>query len=146
LGRFKMAQRRSILIVDDELGVRESLRMILKSKYEIHTAADGKEALKCIQNDKIDLVTLDLKMPGLSGIDVLREIKKKNADIEVVVITAYGNPQNQREATRYGAGDFITKPFNPPDLINSVAKSLERQSYNIKIKNFARYNSLVKRY
>jgi DNA-binding NtrC family response regulator len=146
LGRFKVAQERSILIVDDELGVRESLRMILKSRYEVHTAADGKEALQCIQKDKIDLVTLDLKMPGLSGIDVLREIKKKNADIEVVVITGYGSPQNLQEATRYGAGDFITKPFNMPDLINSVAKSFERQSYNQRLKNFARYNSLVKRY
>jgi DNA-binding NtrC family response regulator len=142
---MKMAQRRSILIVDDELGVRESLRMILKPRYEVHTAADGKEALQCIQKDKIDLVTLDLKMPGLSGIDVLREIKKRNADIEVVVITAYGNPQNLLEATRYGAGDFINKPFNPRDLIDSVNKSLDRRSYNLKLKNFARYNSLVKR-
>lgn len=141
-----MAQRKSILIVEDELGARESLRMILKSKYEVHTAADGKEALLRIQKDKIDLVTLDLKMPGLSGIDVLREIKKKNADIEVVVISAYGNQQNLREATRYGAADFITKPFNVPDLFNSVNKSLERQSYNLRLKNFARYNSLVQRY
>jgi two-component system nitrogen regulation response regulator NtrX len=140
-----MAQRRSILIVDDELPVRESLRMILKSRYEVHTAADGKEALQRIQKDKIDLVTLDLKMPGLSGIDVLREIKKRNADIEVVVITAYGNPQNLLEATRYGAVDFINKPFDASDLIDSVNKSLERRSYNLKLKNFARYNSLVKR-
>jgi DNA-binding NtrC family response regulator len=141
-----MAQKRSILIVDDELGVRESLRMILKTRYDVHTAADGKEALRCIENDKIDLVTLDLKMPGLSGMDVLREIKKKNVDIEVVVISAYGTPQNLREATRYGAGDFITKPFNARDLINLLSKSLERRSDNLRLKNFARYNSLVKRY
>ncbi len=141
-----MAQRKAILIVEDEFSVRESLRMILKSKYEVHMAADGEEALQHIQKEKIDLVTLDLKMPGLSGIEVLREIKKRNADIEVVVVSAYGNPQNLREATRYGAGDFINKPFNAPDLINSVNKSLERQSHNLRLKNFARYNSLVKRY
>jgi DNA-binding NtrC family response regulator len=120
--------------------------MILKTKYEVHTAADGNEALERLQKDKIDLVTLDLKMPGLSGIDVLREIKKRNADIEVVVVSAYGNPQNLREANRYGAGDFITKPFNAPDLINSVNKSLERRSHNLRLKNLARYNSLVKSY
>jgi DNA-binding NtrC family response regulator len=145
-GGGKMAQRTSILVVDDELSVRESLRMILKSNYLVYTAANGKEALQYIQKDKIDLVTLDLKMPGLSGIEVLREIKKKNANIEVVVITGYGSEQNLQEATRYGAGDFITKPFNMPDLINSVAKSLERRSYNQRLRNFARYNSLVKRY
>ena len=138
-----MAQKRYILIVDDELGVRESIRMILKPKYEVYTAADGKEALQCIEKDKIDVVTLDLKMPGLSGIDVLKQIKKHNADIEVVVISAHGTPQNLQEAVLLGAGEFITKPFNTPDLVNSICKSLERRSYNLKLKNLARYNSLV---
>ena len=67
-----MAYKRSILIVDDELGVRESLKMILKPNYQVHTATEGREALQFIQKNKIDLVALDLKMPGLSGIDVLR--------------------------------------------------------------------------
>jgi len=142
-GRWKMAQKRSILIVDDELGVRESIRMILKPKYEVYTAADGEEALQCIEKDKIDIVTLDLKMPGISGIDVLKQIKDHNADIEVVVISAHGTPQNLQEAVRYGAGEFITKPFNAPDLIDSICKSLERRTYNLKLKNLARYNSLV---
>ncbi len=140
-----MAQKRSILIVDDEFSVRESLRMILKPSYEVHTASDGKEALLCIQKDKIDLVTLDLKMPGLSGIDVLREIKNKYADIEVIVISAYGTPQNLREATSYGVGGFITKPFSFSDIINSVGKSLDRRSHNLKLKNFSRYNSIVRK-
>jgi YesN/AraC family two-component response regulator len=138
-----MAQKRSILIVDDEFSVRESLRMILKPRYVVHTAADGKEALHCIQKDKIDLVTLDLKMPGLSGIEVLREIKKKCADIEVIVISAYGTPQNVREATSYGVGGFITKPFNLSDIVNSIRKSLDRRSDTLKLKNFSRYNSIV---
>lgn len=138
-----MAQKRSILIVDDEFSVRESLRMILKPRYEVHTAADGKEALHCIQKDKIDLVTLDLKMPGLSGIEVLREIKKKYADVEVIVISAYGTPQNVHEATSYGVGGFITKPFNLSDIINSIRKSLDHRSHNLKLKNFSRYNSIV---
>ena len=132
-----MAQRRSILVVDDQLSIRESIRMILKPKYEVLTAADGNEALQCIQKDKIDIVTLDLKMPGLSGIDVLKKIKQHNADIEVIVISAYGTPQNLQEAVRQGAGDFITKPFNADDLINSIGKSLERRTYNLKLKNLA---------
>lgn len=138
-----MAQKRSVLVVDDESSVRDSIQMILKPKYEVYTAADGQEALQCIQKDKIDIVTLDLKMPGLSGIDVLKKIKHHNADIEVIVISAYGTPQNLQEATRHGAGDFITKPFNAPDLINSIGKSLERRTYNLKLKNLARYNASV---
>ena len=138
-----MAQKKSILVVDDELGVRESLKMILKPIYQVYTAVDGGEALQSIQKDKIDLVALDLAMPGLSGIDVLQQIKKNDPDIEVIVITAHGTPQNVEEASEYGAGDFITKPFNVPDLINSINKSLERRSHNLRLKNFSRYNSVV---
>jgi DNA-binding NtrC family response regulator len=130
-----MGQKGSILIVDDEVGPRESLRMILKPIYEIYTATNGDEALQVIQNENIDLVTLDLRMPGLSGIDVLREIKKIRADVEVIVITGYGTLTNAQEAIRYGAGDFISKPFNVADIIAIISKSFERRNYNMKIKN-----------
>jgi DNA-binding NtrC family response regulator len=138
-----MAQKRSVLIVDDESGVRESIRIILKPKYEVYTAADGNEALQCIQKDKIDIVTLDLTMPGLPGMEVLKQIKQRNADIEVIVISAYGTPQNHQEAVRHGACDFIVKPFNAPDLIDSICKSIERRAHNLRLRNLARYNSSV---
>jgi DNA-binding NtrC family response regulator len=130
-----MGQKGSILIVDDEVGPRESLRMILKPIYEIYTAANGDEALQVLSKEHIDLVTLDLRMPGLSGIDVLREIKKIKADVEVIVITGYGTLTNAQEAIRYGAGDFISKPFNVADIISIISKSFERRNYNLKIKN-----------
>jgi len=130
-----MGQKGSILIVDDEVGPRESLRMILKPIYEIYTATNGDEALQVISKESIDLVTLDLRMPGLSGIDVLREIKKIKADVEVIVITGYGTLTNAQEAIRYGAGDFISKPFNVADIISIISKSFERRNYNLKIKN-----------
>ena len=138
-----MAQKRSVLVVDDELGIREAIRMILNPNYDVYTAANGSEALQCIQKDKIDIVTLDLKMPGLSGIEVLKQIKKSNADIEVIVVSAYGTPHDHQEAVRHGAGDFIVKPFNAPDLINSICKSVERRTYNLRLRNLARYNSSV---
>ncbi len=121
-----MKTKKSILIVDDEIGVRESLRQILKSHYEVYTAADGKEALEGMKKHNIDLVTLDLKMPGMSGIEVLREIKKIKEDIEVIIITAYGTSDNAGDAIYYGAGDFIVKPFNVADLTAKVTHSLER--------------------
>jgi DNA-binding NtrC family response regulator len=130
-----MGQKGSILIVDDEVGPRESLRMILKPIYEIYTAVNGDEALQVVSKENIDLVTLDLRMPGLSGIDVLREIKKIKADVEVIVITGYGTLTNAQEAIRYGAGDFISKPFNVADIIAIISKSFERRNYNLKIKN-----------
>jgi len=130
-----MAQQGSILIVDDEAGPRESLRMILKPIYQIYTAANGKEALALIQKENIDLVTLDLNMPGLSGIDVLKEIKKIRSDVEVIIITGYGTLKNAQEVIRYGAGDFISKPFNVADIISIISKSFERRNYNLKINN-----------
>jgi len=132
-----MANQGSILIVDDEAGPRESLRMILKPIYDIYTASNGKEALELIQKENIDLVTLDLNMPGLSGIEVLKEIKKIRSDIEVIIITGYGTLKNAQEVIRYGAGDFISKPFNVADIIAIISKSFERRNYNLKI------NSLI---
>jgi DNA-binding NtrC family response regulator len=132
---IKMAQKGSVLIVDDEVGPRESLRLILKPIYEIHTAADGDEALRCIQDKDIDVVTLDLKMPGMSGFEVLRGIKKLKADIEVIIVTGYGTLKNDQEAIHYGAGDFISKPFDIPDIISIVNKSFMRRRYNQQIKS-----------
>jgi DNA-binding NtrC family response regulator len=129
-----MISKGTILIVDDEVGPRESLRMILKPVYDIHTAENGQEAINFISQKKVDLVTLDLRMPGLSGIEVLQEIKKLQPDIEVIIVTGYGTLTNAQEAIRYGAADFISKPFNVADIIAIVSKAFERRSYNLKIK------------
>ncbi len=129
-----MISKGSILIVDDEVGPRESLRMILKPMYEVHTAENGQEAINFISQKKVDLVTLDLRMPGLSGIEVLQEIKKLQPDIEVIIVTGYGTLSNAQEAIRFGAGDFISKPFNVADIIAIVSKAFERRSYNMKIR------------
>ncbi len=131
-----MATKGSVLVVDDEFGPRESLRMILEPIYDVHTVENGQEALDFICREKVDLVTLDLKMPGLSGIDVLREIKNFQPDIDVIIVTAYGSLNNAQEAIRFGAGDFISKPFNVADIIAIVSKSFERRRYSLKIKEF----------
>ncbi len=129
-----MACQGSVLIVDDEIGPRESLRMILKPIYNVYTAQNGHEALESIAKQDFDLVTLDLKMPGMPGIDVLKEIKKISNDIEVVIITGFGTLPNAVEAIRYGAVDFISKPFNVAEIISIVSKSVERRNFNLKIK------------
>ncbi len=117
-----LEQKGSILIVDDEAGPRESLRMILKSTYKIHTATNGEQALQCIQNGNIDLVTLDLNMPGLPGFEVLKEMKKVNTNVVVVVITGHGSMDNAYEAFQLGAAEFISKPFEVDQIIAITRK------------------------
>ena len=131
----KIASRGTILVVDDELGSRESLRIILKPLYEVHTASGGQEALGFIQDKDIDIVTLDLSMPELSGIEVLKEIKKLRPNTEVIVITGYGTLHNAQEAIRFGAGDLISKPFDVAEIISIVAKSFQRRRCTLEIKS-----------
>jgi putative two-component system response regulator len=116
----KVRSKRSILIVDDELGVRESLRMLLKPFYKIYTASDGETALKIISERKIHLITLDLNMPKLSGIETLREIRKINRAVPVIIITGYATQKDEEEAFLYGVRDFIAKPFETNKLIGLI--------------------------
>jgi DNA-binding NtrC family response regulator len=120
----KMRSKQSILIVDDELGVRESLRMILKPYYEIYTAPDGEAALNIIRERKIHLITLDLKMPKLSGIETLREIRKIDGEVPVIITTGYGSQKDESEALFYGVRDFISKPFNSGKIISVIDEIL----------------------
>jgi DNA-binding NtrC family response regulator len=112
--------------------------MILKPIYEVHTAADGQEALQFIGKEKIDLVTLDLKMPGIPGLDVLREIKKHQEDIEVIIVTGYGTRANAMEAIGCGAVDFISKPFDVANIVAVIGKSIERRNLKQQMKDMSR--------
>ena len=115
----------SILIVDDDFAVRGSLRILLKPYYDIYTTSDGLEALKMIQERKIHLITLDLNMPKLSGIDTLREIRKINSAVHIVMITGYATQEDKKQALLYGAKAFISKPFNTKELIRVIDGILE---------------------
>jgi len=130
-----MIPRGSILIVDDEFGPRESLRMIFQPFYEVFTAENGHEAIQFLSQNKVDLVTLDLNMPGLAGIEVLRKLKSLQPGVEVIIVTAHGSLSNAQEAVSLGAGDFISKPYNVADIIATVSKSFARRKNNLKIKN-----------
>jgi two-component system response regulator (stage 0 sporulation protein F) len=121
----KMRSKWSILIVDDEFSVRESFRQLLKPDYEIYTASDGAAALNIIKDRKIHLITLDLNMPKLSGIETLREIRKIDGEIPVIIITGYGTPQDEKEALLYGVKAFIPKPFDTNRIISIIDGILE---------------------
>jgi response regulator RpfG family c-di-GMP phosphodiesterase len=124
----------NVLIVDDEIGPRESLRMILKPNYNIYTADNGHKALEMIQQIKMDVVTLDLKMPEISGIDTLKGIRQVDTEVMVIIITGFGTLKTAIEAIRYGVFDYIPKPFNVPEIIAIIGKSVQRKRLNAKIK------------
>ncbi len=130
-----MIHRGSVLIVDDEVGPRESLRMILKPLFELFAASSGQEALEIIREESIDVATVDLKMPGINGIEVLKEIKRIKSDMEVIIVTAFGTLHHAIEAIRNGAADFLAKPYNAAEIISVVSKSIERHHFNLKIKS-----------
>lgn len=128
--------RPNVLIVDDELGPRESLGMILKPSFNIFSSEDGREALQIIKNTNIDVVTLDLKMPVMSGEEVLKLIKDYDPTIEVVIITGYGTLKSAVEAIKYNVFDYILKPFNVSDILSTVKRCLERREISLRVKEF----------
>jgi len=124
----------NVLIVDDEIGPRESLRMILKPNYNVYAVENGYAAIQMIQQNEMDIVTLDLKMPGISGIDTLKEIRLIDPDLMIIIITGYGTLKSAIEAIRYGVFDYIPKPFNVPEILSIIDKSIQRRKLNLKVK------------
>jgi two-component system NtrC family response regulator len=117
-----------ILFIDDDLAGREvALFNLRKAGCEVRAAADGNEGLAAFSPEAFDLVVTDLKMPGISGMDVLRAIRARAPEVPVLVITAFGNVETAVEAMREGAYDFIGKPFHRDQLLLSVGKALERR-------------------
>ena len=117
-----------ILVVDDEPSNRNILSQELNHKgYLVDAASDGSEALRKVGSSRPDLIILDYMMPGLSGLEVLKELRKREEDIPVVMITAYGTVDRAVEAMKEGAYDFITRPFEPDHIALVVKKALERQ-------------------
>jgi putative two-component system response regulator len=133
---IEQTQRANVLIVDDELGPRESLGMILKPSFNIFTSEDGGKALQIIKNTNIDVVTLDLKMPVMPGEEVLKRIKEFDPTIEVVIITGYGTLKSAVEAIKYNVFDYILKPFNVSDILATVKRCLERREMSLRVKDF----------
>jgi len=119
-----------ILIVDDELGPRESLRMILQWDYDVVMAEGGRSALAVLEKENYDLVILDIRMPDINGIDLLAEIKQIAPDTEVVMITAYASVETAANALRYGALDYLIKPFQADAVRDAVEKGLQRSRQN----------------
>ncbi|MFW5866703.1 MAG: response regulator [Armatimonadota bacterium] len=117
----------SILVVDDEAGPRESLRMILNQEHDVRVASNGRDALGMIRERVPDLVFLDIRMPEMEGTEVLRHIKEIAPEVEVAMITAYAAVQSAQRAMRLGALDYITKPFGVAEVEAVVERAVARR-------------------
>lgn len=129
-----MPNEANILVVDDEVGPRESLRMILKPYYNVHMAETGEQAIRLLDRVPIDVATVDLKMPGLSGIQVLEKIKQHDPDIEAIIITGYGSMNTAIDGLRLGAFDYISKPFDVEHVLALVRRAVERRDNKLKVR------------
>lgn len=118
-----------ILVVDDESLMREFLAESLSSqKYEVDSAENGIKALELMKNNKYDLILTDLKMPKITGMEVLSDAREKMPDCKVIMMTAYGTVENAVEAMKIGAFDYITKPFSVDEVLILVKRALEFSS------------------
>lgn len=136
-----------ILVVDDEKNIRLTVTQALKSiGYEVAGAADGREALRQIEQQDFNLILLDLKMPGLDGIEVLKRVVKLRPDIRVIIISAYGTVDNAVEAIKLGAIDFVQKPFTPQELRDIVRSVLNRDRLEeVRAADYESHLNLTKR-
>ncbi|MBW2606164.1 MAG: sigma-54-dependent Fis family transcriptional regulator [Deltaproteobacteria bacterium] len=118
-----------ILIVDDELVMRTSLAGWLKRDgHDVETAESGEEALEIVKKTRFDILLVDIKMEGISGLDVLMKVKESDPDVAIIMITAYGSIATAIEAMKNGAYDYLLKPFDPDELGVLIEKIIEQQA------------------
>ena len=119
-----MAEPATLLVADDDPGLRESLeRTLTREGYRVVLASDGRAALERFQSGGIDLIVTDLRMPGLTGLELLRAAKTIAPDVDVILLTAFGTVEEAVKAMKDGAYDFLTKPFRREQLIKLIDKA-----------------------
>jgi len=116
-----MMEQIRVLVVDDELFVGELLKEYLSIiGYAVTAVSTGEDALFCVQQSPPHIVILDIRMPGMGGMEVLKAIKEKNSAIGVIMLSAYGDPETVNEALRLGADHYLQKPMNLKHLVETL--------------------------
>lgn len=134
-----------ILVVDDEMAMREALRdWLMEDGYEVGLAGSGEEAITLASEETWDIMLLDLKMPGLDGIETLKKVKEINPEIEIIMMTAYATIDTAVKAMKEGAFDYLVKPFDPDEIQIQINKILERKE--LKIENLILRQRLEEKY
>src|SRR5436853_2759739 len=115
-----------ILVIDDEMGPRESLRMLLKPDYQVHTADCVEAGMKLLKEKQPDTIVMDIRMPGITGIDGLRKIREIDPHLSVIMMTGFGALETAKEALRLGANDYVSKPFDAGEMRDIIGRNVER--------------------
>jgi signal transduction histidine kinase len=115
-----------VLVIDDEMGPRESLRMLLKPNYQVHTADSVERGLELLTEKKPDAIVMDIRMPGMTGIEGLRRIRQIDPHLSVIMLTGFGALETAKEALRLGANDYISKPFDAREMRDVISRNVER--------------------
>jgi DNA-binding response OmpR family regulator len=123
---------RTVLVIDDEPGVRESLRVILDRDYRILTAEGGEAAFEILRTEEIAAVTLDLRMPGWGGIETLLRMREVSPHVGVIIVTAHGSETEAMRALRLDACDLLTKPFEASQVLEAVRRAVERSEERLR--------------
>jgi len=123
----RSSQRGILLIADDEVGPRESLRMVFKDLYDVVVMADGPSAIAYAETHRVDVALLDIRMGRMSGIQVLERLRQIDPDMEVIMMTAFETADTLRQAIRLRALDYINKPFDLPSVRATVAEAMQRR-------------------
>lgn len=122
----------TILVVDDEKGAQEAIRCVLGARYQVLIADDAATALDILARSPVDLITLDLRLPDCSGMDVLKAIRQTHQHMPIIIVTGYGSLGSADEAFRYGAVGYLLKPFNTADLSSVIQQALRHGDARIR--------------
>ena len=115
----------TILVCDDEEGIRESFRLILGDQYNLAFANNGLEGLEMLKSLSPALVLLDIKMPKMHGMEILKQVKRLRPLLPVIIVTGYQSVEMAQEALKLGAADYIPKPFESKQILKAVEQSLK---------------------
>lgn len=126
------AVQHRVLIIDDELGPRESLRILLKNEYEVFCADNVNRGIELLREKQPDVVVMDIRMPGKTGIEGLREIRALDPHVAVIMLTGFGALETAQEALRIGANDYLKKPFDTREMMEVIRTNVRRTALNRK--------------
>src|SRR6201984_810111 len=140
-----MTEKPSILVVEDEVKMRRLIELELAAQgFRAQTVADAETALKLVNANQFDLIVTDLKLPGMSGIEFLQTVKRANAAIPIIIMTAFGTVESAVEAMKIGASDYVLKPFSLAELVLVIRKELA--SHQLREENRNLREALGQRY
>ena len=130
----------SILLVEDEVNLHDALKLNLSLEgYDVSSAYDGPEALKCIEQAHFDLIILDVMLPGVDGYSITEMVRLNNNQTPILILSAKNTSANKVQGLKIGADDYMTKPFNLEELLLRVAKLIQKSTSNVSVNSVEKY-------